>query len=166
MYGTNSCAGQHGNWKFWNHLHVQADSVALHYAGLSEGICEFANVCVKFLVCNFLVHTWLIAFPKEYCLVASGLQMPVQCIVAHVCLSALEELYIALYEVKGPNFVPLLEPCKFLCGFAPKSIWIVDGFVVHLLVLVHALYVSLCDEICVWFVHFITCVSQILTPRV
>jgi hypothetical protein len=73
--------------------------------------------------------------------------VPVEAVVADVGLAADEPLdrNVAL-EVILADFAPALLPVEAVGDFAPESVHVVDGLVVHALVLVHRLDVRFGHE--------------------
>ena len=147
--GADACAGEHCDGKLGNHRHVDSDAVAFFDVECFESVCESTDASVQFLVGEDDLVAGL-AFPDDGGFVlASGIEVPVEAVVADVCLSAFEP-FVEWWIVVVEDFVPFFEPVEFAGDVAPEGFGIIDGFLVHLVVLFAGCDVRLGDEFFGW----------------
>jgi hypothetical protein len=99
---------------------------------------------VEGLVGQDPVLAGLVAFPDDRGLVGARLQMAVEAIVANISFSTLIVLngdFIPKVELAG--LAPLLLPVEAVRQLAPEAFGVLDGVVVHPLVVFHGLDVRL-----------------------
>ncbi|CSC58676.1 Uncharacterised protein [Vibrio cholerae] len=84
MYRADASTGQHSNRRFWHHRHVDTDDITLAYALLFQRIGKTAHFLVQLLIRQGFVLSWVIAFPNDRDLVATGRQMAINTVGRNV----------------------------------------------------------------------------------
>mgnify|MGYP001549064184 CR=1 FL=1 len=72
MNSADACAGEHGVGRFGHHRHIDAHTVSFPHAAGFEDIGKGAYFLVQLAVGDFLVFPWIVAFPNDRDLVATG----------------------------------------------------------------------------------------------
>jgi hypothetical protein len=75
-----------------DHLHVQADAVALLHAQALQPVGELADLLVQFLVADLRIFAGRVAFPDDRGLIAARGEVPIEAVVADVRLAAANHL--------------------------------------------------------------------------
>ena len=135
MHGANARACQHGNSRFRDHRHIDADAIAFFYPEAFECRGKLANFSVQLAVGDLALHTRIIAFPDDRNLITAGFKMSVQAVVRNIEFGTFKPLDVSLVVVPFLDFVPWRVPVNELIGLlGPERIRVIDGTLVHLLI--------------------------------
>ena len=86
-------------------------SVACTYSEILQRVGELTDLGMQLPVCQ-LANVAGFALPQNGCLVASRFQVPVETVVAHVCLSFEKPLSVRRMPLQ--HLCPLLEPMEIV----------------------------------------------------
>ena len=137
MHGADPGAGQHRDRKLGDHRKIDRDPIALPHAQLLQHIGEPIDLAVEIPI-GERASVARLTFPDERSFVAaSGRDMTVETVGAHVELPADEPLRVG--RIPGEHLVPGLHPLELTGHPGPESLEILVRFVVER----HVTHVSL-----------------------
>ena len=141
MGRTDASTGEHRDREFGHHAHIDGDNIALGDAFGFEDIGEFGDFVLEVFVGERALVDWCariidrLAFPDDCRVVAVTLfNLSIDTVVADICFAAIEPFGVG--GVPFEHGVPLFEPMKIFRDVRPESFWVIDGFFVHLVVLI------------------------------
>src|SRR5665811_2194803 len=104
MYGTDTCAGEHGDSGFWNHRHVQCYAIAPFGTEFFECVGHFANALMQLAVTDVHIACRIITFPYNCSLVAACFQVAVNTVVTGVERAVLKPANMYVLTIPGNVF--------------------------------------------------------------
>jgi len=135
MHRADARAGEHGDGEFGDHLHVEADAVALLDAERLERVGGLLHLDLEFGVGEGLALLRVVALPYQRGVIAVAfVDMPIHAVVAGVEFAAAEPLNFSLAVIPLAHRVPFLAPAQSLGLFRPESLGVEHRAVVERLV--------------------------------
>ena len=110
---------------------------------LLEYVGELADLGIELLIGK---NPGLARLPFKYdssLVLTPGFEVAVDAVISYIDLAAGEPFELRLLEISLGYLVPLLDPVQLLSRFSPESIGIIYLFLIDVLVLLHALDISL-----------------------
>ncbi len=125
-------AGQHGVGRFGNHGQIEGDAIAFFDAPCLKGVRQTAHVFMQFRITYVFLFGWAVAFPDDGGLLGAQRQMTVDAVIRDVQRAVLEPADRNVVREAGVFDLRIgLDPRQALALFAPKTIRIADGSLVH-----------------------------------
>jgi len=144
--GADPGAGQHGNSQFRDHGEINSNTVALFDTLFFQNVGEFVDFPPELFVSKGLGIA-NVAFKYDGGLVlAPGVKMAVETVVGNIKFAAYEPFVVGILEVIDKYLIPLLEPVDLLGLLGPEAFHIFYRALVDLLILRHALDISIFNE--------------------
>ena len=133
---SDAGARQHGISGLGDHRHVDADAVAFFYTAGFQRIGQFAYVFLQLAVGDVLAVRGVVPLPDQCGLPGALRQVAVYAVVADIQFAAGKPGGLALDEVIFDYLVPGLVPGQEFAGhFTPETLRVLDGALIHALVL-------------------------------
>ena len=127
--GPNPCTSQNSNRQFWNHSHIDADTVAFFDAIVLEYIGKLVHLGMQLRIGEqAVVIIRVIGFPDDGRLVGLVYQVSVDTVFSDVELCTAEPFDGRLLEIPIQDLVPGLLPLKMAGHFPPKIFRVFNTF--------------------------------------
>ena len=145
--GSDPCTSQNGNRQFWNHSHINADTIAFFDPIVLEYIGKLVHLGMQLRIGEqAVVIIRIIGFPDDGWLVGLVYKVPVNTVFGDVEFRAAEPFDGRLLEIPIQDLVPGLLPLKMAGHFPPKIFRIFNTFLPCFLV-------TLVGRNLIWIAH-------------
>ena len=136
MDRTDSRTSKHCDGEFRDHRHIQDDPITFLNPMFFQYIRKTADFSVELLVGVCTTFCGIIRFPDEGGLILSwAVQMPIKTVVGNINFPTQIPLDTRGVEINFSDLVPLFEPMHSFSLLGPKTLRILNRFLIHLLVL-------------------------------
>ena len=136
MHGTDTGTGQHGDGQLGNHLHIDANAVALGDPQGFQGVGEAAHLVQQLGIAQLARFRGVIALPDQGRLLAGpGFDVPIKTVVGDVQLAAQKPLGLSRMKIPLQDAIPFFEPADKGVGLlGPEPFRVVYRALIHLFV--------------------------------